>query len=1247
MPNIILSPANLVKPKQVTVAPGTSIRAIVAHVYNDVGIPNLCRDWEMVVEVDGEYIPKAEWDRIPEENTQVKLYMPLRGGGGGGKSPLRILLSIGLIIVTIASFGTLSPITGPLLAGVIVAGISTAGSYLINAIAPVRPQGSKAGQPKDAQAYSISGARNAIAPYQPVPVVLGTHRFFPPMAAKPYTELVGQDEYIRILLAWCGPCKIEDIKIGDTPIAEYPGFAEDGGSSIEIREGWANDDPITLIPAVVTQTRVDVMITEAGSWVNRTMEAGYDELSVEISFPQGLIRYNKLGKRRPVSVTWALRYREEGAVDWTYLDADIDFPFASRAISTMGNGNWVVRALMNGSIELTQSGINRPGTIAIAQWTVFFGVVTDLVNFTGTGKTGMVVSQSGGNMQITAGSVKFPENDFTVTGTTTSLVRKAFYGKVDRTKSYEVGMSRVTPDSTDERTSDEFFWTVFRGTKNTSPLNFPIPMAQIALRIKATEGAQNQIDIINCLASSYAPRYVSGNWESSATTTTNNPAALFRGVLIHPANRQPRGADQVDHDDLGAWYEQCDAEGYAFNQVREFTSSVWDTLADIAFAGRAAPALPYGRWSVDFEQEDRVVKGHVTPRNSWGFRSEKQLINRPHAFKVIFNNENKEYVEDEIIVYDDGYNALSATVIERLNFKGITDPDLAWKFGRYHIAQARLRPEVYTVLMDFEHLTFRRNDLIMVSHDVPRWGDNWARVKSLITSGANTTGVVLDDTVTMEAGEDYAIRFRLSSGDSLVMSVTNSEDTTSTLMFVGSVPTVDGPAVDDLGMFNVSDSTAVELICLGIRRQKDLTAEVSFVDHAPAIYDADTGTIPPFDSNITGRLFPMLLATPIIETIRGELYVEDFVAANIKQRIIVTGSLPLERNAISNREVVVRYRLKDSLEPWTEVVFQPSSPIQFDVPTEGIFEVQGKQKGYIQGIPGFFSVSESLWTAIEEVEVLSVVTIGLPAPDTIKGFYEKDAQGRVSRVKLRLNVDISQTVPTAVALMVSVQEQPRELGVVDHGAYLHVTDSNVLNEGSFTIKAGSTSGNIVVASAAQPLPDIDLSGFFWGTLDGSLYRKATGSSSTAFQFSQAFPTNPVTNNEIEWVELAWADERQDDFKLLNLVNSSGGTEVAKWTSIDYISGQYRIAVDREQEGTTQKTATLAQYYPAPGAGTETIMIPASSFTELATNTFEGSADVQITIPAGSWCAVTIATYVLEGLRVIRSPIVPITDWTQL
>lgn len=156
--------------------------------------------------------------------------MPVRGGG---KSPLRILLTIALVFAT----PFIPEITIPLLSAQIATGIAVAvvgfvGMMLINAIAPIRPP--KA-QKQDSPTYQITGARNQLAPYSPAMVVLGKHRVFPSLGAKYYTEIVGDDEYMRVLLYMAGPVKIDDIRIGDTPIASYPGF-DDGTSSLEVRE---------------------------------------------------------------------------------------------------------------------------------------------------------------------------------------------------------------------------------------------------------------------------------------------------------------------------------------------------------------------------------------------------------------------------------------------------------------------------------------------------------------------------------------------------------------------------------------------------------------------------------------------------------------------------------------------------------------------------------------------------------------------------------------------------------------------------------------------------------------------------------------------------------------------------------------------------------------------------------------------------------------------------------------------------
>ena len=44
-----------------------------------------------------------------------------------------------------------------------------------------------------------------------------------------------------------------------------------------------------------------------------------------------------------------------------------------------------------------------------------------------------------------------------------------------------------------------------------------------------------------------------------------------------------------------------------------------------------------------------------SPRNSRDFQASHNYIEQPHAWRITFVNEDKRYVQDERIVYDDGY----------------------------------------------------------------------------------------------------------------------------------------------------------------------------------------------------------------------------------------------------------------------------------------------------------------------------------------------------------------------------------------------------------------------------------------------------------------------------------------------------------------------------------------------------------------------------------------------------------------
>src|SRR5690606_28692526 len=270
------------------------------------------------------------------------------------------------------------------------------------------------------------------------------------------------------------------------------------------------------------------------------------------------------------------------------------------------------------------------------------------------------------------------------------------------------------------------------------------------------------------------------------------------------------------------------------------TASVWETLRDIAAAGRAVPTFVDGKWSVVWDDPDAPVVQHFTPANSSGFTGQRAFLEEIHALRVRFINEKKGYLQDERIVYDDGYNKNNATKFLGIEFPGVTDPDQIWKLGRYHLAQLKLRRETYELTTDWEHLVCTRGDRVRVTHDVPKWGLGFGRVKIVRANGLKIT---LTDYVAMEAGKNYVIRFRLKDGTSSLRSVVNEPGTLNEITLVADGGEPD-PEPGDLYQFGEMGRESTILRVKAIRPGPDLSARLTLEDDAPEIYEADQGTIP-------------------------------------------------------------------------------------------------------------------------------------------------------------------------------------------------------------------------------------------------------------------------------------------------------------------------------------------------------------------------------------------------------------------
>ena len=327
-----------------------------------------------VIAVNGETIEHARWETyLPSAGDRVAVLVLPPAGGEYAPLVLQTLLAVATITAGIVT-------ENPFLIGAGVMQLAGAGwtGYQIATAPPIAELSSGPG-PKS-NTLAITGARNRANPWGPIPLILGRHRALPPYAALPYTEVVGGDVWLRVIFALSyGPVVLEHPKIGETDLSAFDGIETEfrrgylpaqlvdkglwdvpsgvfpaspvfgetwtvaaGGSldGVSYLPGetitfnglgpsssgasWdkAQRQPFTLYPADIHQENLSLKLEPAGDWVTRTSAVDADELSVDLTFPQGLLLLAMpSGSKRAFTVEVEIRYAPAGTTDWINVGA--------------------------------------------------------------------------------------------------------------------------------------------------------------------------------------------------------------------------------------------------------------------------------------------------------------------------------------------------------------------------------------------------------------------------------------------------------------------------------------------------------------------------------------------------------------------------------------------------------------------------------------------------------------------------------------------------------------------------------------------------------------------------------------------------------------------------------------------------------------------------------------------------------------------------------------------------------------
>lgn len=352
----------------------------------------------VVLTIDGHRVPRALWPRVrPKHGTLIGIQALLQGGGGGGgKNPIATLASIAIMV-----FNPGAGILGALGANPAVSFFGVIGwdriiNFGLGLVAsaifpPPRPQIAEAqGQRNDSTSptYSLSGGSNRARPYEPLPMIAGTHRVFPDLGARTYTEFEGEDQVLfQVFDFGYNTVALSDYKIGNTPLTDYSDY------EIEVS---GTDGALTLFPGNVDSIAGGALTVAAG-WIQRTSSASATRLAIEIVGSLYVAGANGVEGNQCLIEA---QYRAVGSPTWlTFHESDatppgINITSSSRApvrrtyTRSVAEGTYEVRVRR---ITAEESGLR----VSELTWSQLRTYQPDTADYNGRKRVGLKIRASG------------------------------------------------------------------------------------------------------------------------------------------------------------------------------------------------------------------------------------------------------------------------------------------------------------------------------------------------------------------------------------------------------------------------------------------------------------------------------------------------------------------------------------------------------------------------------------------------------------------------------------------------------------------------------------------------------------------------------------------------------------------------------------------------------------------------------------------------------------------------------------
>lgn len=732
---------------------------------------------------------------------------------------------------------------------------------------------------------TISGAKNQSGAGKVIPLVIGESMYTPIYAAQAYTDIDpndgtdGENQYLHALFCLCyNNIDLRKVSLGIYPLSvdRQNGTSKksldcsrneeknivhyDIGKYQQKLELRQNGEEVDLFPQKVVQENFNTELIHpegANALVVQPFSAKYPQkIQIEIQF-QNLVKYDDNGDMTENSVEIGCAYSLDGGATYKPFNAfyakKSDIKITDKGNNDFGNNK--------GQYKVTEfKGTKNKAMRFVAEKTFTYDEVFNTATIT--------------RLKNNAIEFKIFRVSEDKSESNSKLQYKVYFSSI-RTWCYDY-------NATDKSAYDN------TGTKTLVP-QIPIIKkykditARLGFKIKAGDELSGQIDELNVVLCSRA-RYCTITKENGEkiytwsavddTVPTNNPAALALMVLQHTMRGEYAYKDsQIDMDSFGRFYEWCnsvdtelinsDCHRYIANGVLSKELKTSELVNQILACGHGKLVLNGNKYGVWFDRPQSTPVMILNSQNVLEASNSKSFSEDIDGYSAKFIDCLNDYQEDTIVCVPKNTTKNDSEYrLENIEIPWITDAARVYRHCMYNIACRRLRAETWTRKLGVDGNLIEIGNLVVVQDDTIAVGiGEGAEIKSVSVSGSYIKSITVDYPFAVsDITKTYGVKIQHSDRIHGVKVVTyevakfSKIGEYSVLTFNGngiSLNEIIVPTIGDIVAFGIFNRITTDALCFGKKDNGDGTFTLTLVPYQKGIYDAESGTIPKFISNVT------------------------------------------------------------------------------------------------------------------------------------------------------------------------------------------------------------------------------------------------------------------------------------------------------------------------------------------------------------------------------------------------------------